>query len=126
MDDRPSIRVALSGRLVKLNVLNGRSFIDTEALQTYLKLRGVEFSTVPSNNHSSPTGSLPFLLPPISRTPLSTETPLPITSNKLEKWARDHGHRAQTGDQIDVRYDAYLSLIENQIRNAWVRNAFRM
>jgi hypothetical protein len=29
-------------------------------------------------------------------------------------------------DQIDVRYDAYLSLLENEIRNAWVRNVFQV
>ncbi|KAI9773001.1 MAG: hypothetical protein M1839_002271 [Geoglossum umbratile] len=88
--------------------------------QTYLKLCGVEFHTASSNNHSSPTGSLPFLLPPAPRAPLSPEVPLPITSNKLEKWARDRGYRTQAEDQIDSRHDAYLSLLDSQIRNAWL------
>ncbi|KAK0741248.1 hypothetical protein B0T18DRAFT_227535 [Schizothecium vesticola] len=34
--------------------------------QTYLRLHSLDHLTLPSTNHASPTGSLPFLLPPIS------------------------------------------------------------
>ncbi|KAH0566526.1 hypothetical protein GP486_000067 [Trichoglossum hirsutum] len=103
-----------------LSVSTDGPSLNTWVLQTYLKLCGIEFCTVPSNNHSSPTGSLPFLLPPAPQTSPSTEVPLPITPNRLERWARDHGSRPHTEDQTDKRCDAYLSLVENQIRNAWL------
>ncbi|KAK3945855.1 hypothetical protein QBC46DRAFT_276645 [Diplogelasinospora grovesii] len=43
--------------------------------QTFLKLAGVEFHVLPSTNHASPTGALPFLLPSTATTPSTTTNP---------------------------------------------------
>ena len=86
--------------------------------QTYLKFGGLPFRTVPSTNHASPTGALPFLLPlgPDSSSP--SESTLPIASNKLQKWANEQGVTLE--EPSDLRYDAYLTLVDHRIRNAWV------
>lgn len=130
-------------------------------VQAYLKFTGIPFSTVLSNNHASPTGVLPFLIPSLA--PTINEKRLPLPAAKLQRWAltetsrgskkaaasRDlsnvkkdvalekGGSGAKAGEQIhqhaelnegipesdeprDMRYDAYLSLLDNRIRNAWV------
>ncbi|KAK1829063.1 hypothetical protein QBC39DRAFT_415005 [Podospora conica] len=46
--------------------------------QTYLRLHSLPHRTLPSTNHASPTGSLPFLLPPSSSSS-STSTPIPAS-----------------------------------------------
>ncbi len=55
--------------------------------QAYLKFMGIQFSIVSSNNHASPTGALPFLIP---SSPMSTATKIdaPIASTKLQLWAQ--------------------------------------
>ncbi|KAI1140322.1 hypothetical protein F5Y05DRAFT_377999 [Hypoxylon sp. FL0543] len=85
--------------------------------QTFLKLAGVEFRVVPSTNHASPTGALPFLIPPSSPNNPATHTPIP--SSKLEQYAAEEG----TSEVVDVpslKLEAYESLIDYQIRNAWL------
>ncbi|KAI0146202.1 hypothetical protein GGR57DRAFT_506496 [Xylariaceae sp. FL1272] len=82
--------------------------------QTFLKLSGITFRLVSSNNHASPTGALPFLLPP------SAATNLPIPSGKLEQYAREHGHVAEPPPGDAFRIDAYESLLDHRIRNAWL------
>lgn len=130
-------------------------------VQAYLKFTGIQFSTVSSTNHASPTGVLPFLIPCLA--PKTNERGLPVPAAKLQRWAlsetsrgsnktptsRDFSHakkgfvveegdsgfeagkknfqHADSKERVsgldeprDMRYDAYLSLLDNRIRNAWV------
>ncbi|MCJ1254645.1 hypothetical protein MMC24_002460 [Lignoscripta atroalba] len=85
--------------------------------QAYLSFIGIPFTTVPSNNHASPTGALPFLLPP-SPSPSTPATSGPIPSNKLHKWAREKTSSRE--EPSSLRYEAYTSLLDHRIRNAWL------
>jgi metaxin len=93
---------------------------DTERLisKAYLNFSGVAYKTVPSSNHASPSGMLPFLQPAVTAKDTSN-APDAITSNKLRKWAQ-----AQSSTSIeeseDMRYEAYVSLVSNALRKAWV------
>ncbi|KKK24527.1 mitochondrial outer membrane protein, partial [Aspergillus ochraceoroseus] len=82
--------------------------------QAYLKFVGVDFDLVPSNNHASPTGALPFLLPAL---PPGPETPIP--SGKLQKWAIEQVH-CEEEQQLNPRFNVYSSLLDHRIRNAWL------
>ncbi|TQB75054.1 hypothetical protein MPDQ_003850 [Monascus purpureus] len=95
---------------------HGRPSFNPQCLkwQAYLKFVGIDFQTVPSNNHASPTGALPFLLPAL---PLDSLTPIP--SGKLQKWAIEQVH-CEEEQQLNMRFDAYASLLNNRIRNAWL------
>ncbi|KAF7522668.1 hypothetical protein G7054_g12059 [Neopestalotiopsis clavispora] len=85
--------------------------------QTFLKLAGVEFRIISSTNHASPTGALPFLIPPSTPSDIGSQVPVP--SNKLERYALDHG--AQIVPDVDtLRLEAYQSLLDHRIRNAWL------
>ncbi|KAI0171311.1 hypothetical protein BJ166DRAFT_589385 [Pestalotiopsis sp. NC0098] len=85
--------------------------------QTFLKLAGVEFRLISSTNHASPTGALPFLITP--STPSDFGSQVPVPSNKLERYALDHG--AQKVPDVDtLRLEAYQSLLDHRIRNAWL------
>ncbi|KAH8811791.1 hypothetical protein F5884DRAFT_290080 [Xylogone sp. PMI_703] len=85
--------------------------------QTFLKIAGIDHRIVPSNNHASPTGILPFLLPSYSSAS-AQEALLPVPSSKLVKYAKEHGGRFKEID--DTRYEAYQSLLDHRIRNAWL------
>lgn len=114
----------------------------THVLQAYLKFLGIQFSTVPSNNHASPTGALPFLIPSSLMLPAHESSP-PIASTNLERWAQEEHSRkvvkklllhdqtqraekkklaGQNG--LDMRHEAYMSLLDCRIRNAWVSISF--
>lgn len=100
---------------------------------------GIRFSIVPSNNHASPTGALPFLLPSSSTSTASESSPA-IPSMKLQRWAQAEvsreGFKPQplTSHEITnsershpserepsgMRYEAYISLVDRQIRHTWV------
>ncbi|MCJ1356278.1 MAG: hypothetical protein MMC33_006272 [Icmadophila ericetorum] len=82
--------------------------------QAYLKFMGIDFVTVASNNHASPTGALPFLIP-ASSSPF--ENSLPIPSNKIQQWAREQNSARE--EPSDMRYDAYKVLLDHRIRDAW-------
>lgn len=88
--------------------------------QTFLKISGVSFVTTVSTNHASPSGSLPFLLPATSYTEQTPSAPIP--SNKLRRWGSSHGNTSKSNDEkmSDVREDAYMALLENSIRKAWL------
>ena len=113
------------------------------ALKTYLKFQNIDFQCMPSSNHASPTGALPFLLP----APSSSEFPVPILSGRIQQWIRDKKsvkvpkntryssssaeNASQKDDNVrktrgkgqegaDMRYDAYMTLIDHRIRNAYV------
>ena len=87
--------------------------------QAYLKFAGIDFVTIPSNNHASPSGSLPFLVPGKSAT---IRPGTPISSGKIIKWTT-----AQTGQQQEdsgMRYEAYTSLLDHRIRSAWLYHLY--
>ncbi|KAF4217467.1 hypothetical protein CNMCM8980_006052 [Aspergillus fumigatiaffinis] len=94
----------------------GRPSFNPQCLkwQAYLRFVGIDLEIVPSNNHASPTGALPFLLPAL---PAATTGPIP--SNKLQKWAIEQVH-CEEEQQLDVRFEVYASLLDHRIRNAWL------
>ncbi|BCR86443.1 putative mitochondrial outer membrane protein (Sam35) [Aspergillus chevalieri] len=94
----------------------GRPSFNPQCLkwQAYLKFVGIDFEIVPSNNHASPTGALPFVLPAL---PLNTHVPIP--ASKVQKWAIEQVH-CEEEQQLDVRFDVYASLLDHRIRNAWL------
>lgn len=107
-------------------------------VQAYLRFAAVPHALAPSTNHASPTGSLPFLQPALPSSPehrLDPRLLLPIPSSRLDSYARQHGsapsHPAAspsssdtttttTPDQRHRRQQAYQSLLDHPIRNAWL------
>jgi metaxin len=83
--------------------------------KAYLKFNAVDFRTAPSNNHASPTGALPFILPATS--PSSPQN-TPVPSNKILKWTTSH--RGKQEEARDMRHEAYSSLLDHRVRNAWL------
>ncbi|KAK0614067.1 hypothetical protein B0T14DRAFT_527580 [Immersiella caudata] len=80
--------------------------------QTFLRLAGVAFRVLPSTNHASPTGALPFLLP-------VRPTTTPIPAGKLHTYALKHG-TSPPSEPTTLRLEAYHSLLDLPIRNAWL------
>ena len=119
--------------------------------QAYMVFNGIDFITIPSNNHASPTGALPFLLPASSPKSLD-EAVLPVPSTRIERWIREKNvSKKPTGGPLDegsekkgqlaeasastkqesiskqsleLRYEAYMSLINYRIRSAYVDLTF--
>ncbi|PGH13907.1 hypothetical protein AJ79_03322 [Helicocarpus griseus UAMH5409] len=87
--------------------------------QAYLKFVGIPFETVASNNHASPTGALPFLLPASSSAAAFVDPLVPIPSHKIQKWAIEQTH-VEEEQQLSMRFDVYASLLDHRIRNAWL------
>jgi metaxin len=87
--------------------------------QAFLKIAGIQHRLLSSSNHASPTGVLPFLLPAFHGPQSSQEPPLPVPSNKLVKFASENGSKVK--EPPSTRYEAYQSLLDHRIRNAWVR-----
>lgn len=75
----------------------------------------------PSTNHASPTGALPFLLPPSTSSDADSQVPVP--SNKLEQYALNHGS-VKVPDVPSLRMEAYQSLLDNRIRSAWLYSLY--
>ncbi|KAL1849435.1 hypothetical protein Daus18300_013259 [Diaporthe australafricana] len=116
--------------------------------QTFLRIAGVKFHLRPSTNHASPTGALPFLLPPLSTltstaTTKTTNTSSsdkharlegrasqPIPSSRLEAYAAQHGAlppptltpQAPTPQLQSQarRRQAYQALLDGPLRTAWL------
>lgn len=101
-----------SGRYETCLACPWRSYTDPP--QAYLKFVGIDFEVTPSNNHASPTGTLPFLLPA-----LPAGAPGPIPSHKLQKWAIEQVH-CEEEQQLNLRFEVYASLLDHRLRNAWV------
>ncbi|KAI9367809.1 hypothetical protein BJX61DRAFT_268085 [Aspergillus egyptiacus] len=97
----------------------GRPSFNPQCLkwQAYLKFVGIEFEVVPSNNHASPSGVLPFLLPAL---PVGSG---PIPSSKLQKWAIEEVH-CEEEQQLNTRFEVYSSLLDTRIRNAWLYSLY--
>ncbi|KYK60436.1 mitochondrial outer membrane protein [Drechmeria coniospora] len=85
--------------------------------QTYLKMAGIDLELVPSNNHASPSGALPFLLPPSS----DPRSDAPLAGGKIGQYARDHA--SGLADTSSPRFEAYLSLLTQFVRPAWVSSS---
>ncbi|KAK4546887.1 hypothetical protein LTR36_001619 [Oleoguttula mirabilis] len=83
--------------------------------QAYMKFNGIDVSVVPSSNHASPSGALPFLLPAVAA---SAKDPVP--SNKLRKWVLSQKGAEKAQESEDIRYEAYASLLDTRIRKAWL------
>ncbi|KAJ4396237.1 hypothetical protein N0V93_000456 [Gnomoniopsis smithogilvyi] len=99
--------------------------------QTFLRIAGVQHNLDASTNHASPTGSLPFLQPALTGDRLDPRQLLPIPSSRLDLYAQRHGSQpspsssapsssAETPDQQHLRQQAYQSLLDTPIRNAWL------
>jgi metaxin len=85
-------------------------------LQAYLKFSQIDFSVAAANNHASPSGSLPFIIP---TSPEPYKHVQPVPSSKLQRWAMNNSKKA-IEESGDLRYEAYLSLLDHRIRRAWV------
>lgn len=81
-----------------------------------LRIAGIDVDLVPSNNHASPSGALPFLLPPSSPSSKSS----PLTGARIHKYVRDHA-LDEIFNVSSPRLEAYQSLLTQNIRPAWVR-----
>ncbi|KAH6891339.1 hypothetical protein B0T10DRAFT_309798 [Thelonectria olida] len=84
--------------------------------QTFLRIAGVYVDIVPSNNHASPSGALPFLLPP-SSPPSKPSTAL--TGEKIYKYARQHATN-ELPEPSPPRREAYKALLTQSVRPAWL------
>lgn len=96
--------------------------------QTALRMAGFPHTVTPSSNHASPTGSLPFLLPPTS-SPLLPAARLPITQEKILTHASKSGYVLRalpTSKRLDnnSRVEAYLAMIDGCIRPAWLHSLY--
>jgi metaxin len=79
--------------------------------QTLLRIAGVDVELVPSNNHASPSGALPFLL--------SQTLPSPLTGSRIGQYAKKVAPEALK-DQPHARLDAYQALLTQSVRPAWL------
>ncbi|KAF2848099.1 hypothetical protein T440DRAFT_429310 [Plenodomus tracheiphilus IPT5] len=84
--------------------------------QAYLKFSKIPFRIASSNNHASPSGSLPFFLP---SSPEPYKQTQPVPSGKLQRWAMNNCEKP-IEEPGDLRYEAYLSLLDHRIRRAWL------
>ncbi|KAL8907670.1 MAG: hypothetical protein Q9171_005763 [Xanthocarpia ochracea] len=97
---------------------------DSRYSQTYLKLLGVDLVTVPSNNHASPTGSLPFMIPALSGSDSTIlDIVRPVPSHKIQEWATKNRITSRT-EPDSIRFEVYLSLLDHRIRNAWLHTLY--
>lgn len=88
--------------------------------QTILRIAGVDVDIVPSNNHASPSGALPFLLSPTS----AKGTSVPLTGEKIVRYAREHASLPLGSFSPRPKIEAYQALLTQNIRPAWVCSLF--
>ncbi|KAK2625611.1 hypothetical protein QTJ16_004923 [Diplocarpon rosae] len=86
--------------------------------QTFLSIAGIAHRLISSNNHASPSGALPFLLPAFQGSNNAQQSLLPIPSSKFVKYATENAGRVE--ESANMRYSAYQSLLDHNIRNAWL------
>lgn len=82
--------------------------------QAFLKFHGIPLRTRVSNNHASPSGALPFLLP-ASQDPQKPVSPVP--ASRIARWVVSQGGKEEA---VHPRQDAYTALIDHVIRSAWL------
>ncbi|EZF31451.1 hypothetical protein H109_07559 [Trichophyton interdigitale MR816] len=102
---------------------NGRPSVNPQCLmwQAYLRFRGIEFRTIPSNNHASPDGALPFLLP---AGPGGDSEPSCVAPSKLQNWADTNAKHENPEAKISGVLRTYKSLLERNIRDAWLYTVY--
>ncbi|KAG5953835.1 hypothetical protein E4U53_001908 [Claviceps sorghi] len=83
--------------------------------QTYLRIANLEFDLVPSTNHASPSGSLPYLLP----ASCSSRPDIPLTGCHIAQYAQKHSPQLHPRDATP-REEAYRALLAQNIRPAWL------
>ncbi|KHN96667.1 uncharacterized protein MAM_05610 [Metarhizium album ARSEF 1941] len=84
--------------------------------QTYLRMANIEVDLVPSTNHASPSGALPFLLPPST----DSRPDIALTGSKIAHYAQKHSTYSPIRESTSPRTEAYLSLMAQSIRPAWL------
>ncbi|KAG5982736.1 hypothetical protein E4U55_001454 [Claviceps digitariae] len=84
--------------------------------QTFLRIANLEFDLVPSTNHASPSGSLPYLLP----ASFDSRPDIPLTGSHIAQYAQKHSPLHPPPDVETAREEAYLSLLAQNIRPAWL------
>ena len=94
------------------------SYVLTQ-IQTILRIANIDVLLIPSSNHASPSGALPFLMPAST----SQSTPqAPVSGAKITRFIRETNPRAPIDlDNPSSKIDAYQALLANNIRPAWVR-----
>jgi hypothetical protein len=117
-DCHPSSRPRLYVFASDEDARRGRPSFNPSCLkwQTLLRIAKVDVELVSSSNHASPSGALPFLLPP---PPSSLKPAVPLTGSKLHRYAISHGASKLQEDEPS-RLEAYQALLVNKIRPAWV------
>ncbi|KAL6703546.1 hypothetical protein ACN47E_009571 [Coniothyrium glycines] len=88
--------------------------------QAYLKFSKIPFRVASANNHASPSGALPFVIP---SSPEPYKQTQPVPSGKLQRWAKNNSKHA-IEEPEDLRYEAYLSLLDHRIRRAWLYSIY--
>ncbi|KAK6526255.1 hypothetical protein TWF694_004862 [Orbilia ellipsospora] len=91
--------------------------------QIYMKIRGVDFRIQSSSNHASPTGSLPFLIVEPARSSVVSGRQLAQTvpASKLAQWIEDNAAGSVNQVSSDSPdYRAFSSLVDRNIRDAWL------
>ncbi|GJC79363.1 metaxin-1 [Colletotrichum liriopes] len=85
--------------------------------QTFFKIAGVEVRILPSTNHASPSGALPYLLPPSPLRPVAG-------ASKLESYALENSplprEKRPPSSAPSDRLQAYQSLLDTRLRTAWL------
>ncbi|ELR02857.1 hypothetical protein GMDG_05790 [Pseudogymnoascus destructans 20631-21] len=90
--------------------------------QTALRLASLPHTTTNSTNHASPTGALPFLLPPTS-SPLLPAALLPVGAGQILSYATKAGHPLPARP-AHPKAKVYASLIDDAIRPAWLHAVY--
>jgi len=81
--------------------------------QAFLRLCGIRYRIVPSNNHASPSGALPFLIP-------ASKPATSVPGSRLSKWAEENGKTPQSCDFGRPEIQAFSTLIDTKVRDAWL------
>lgn len=79
-------------------------------------MANIQVDLVPSTNHASPSGALPFLLPPTT----DSRPDIPLTGTNISHYAHKYSSYSSVRESNSPRTEAYLSLIAQSIRPAWV------
>ncbi|KAG6149407.1 hypothetical protein E4U50_002958 [Claviceps purpurea] len=84
--------------------------------QTFLRIANLQVDLVPSTNHASPSGSLPYLLPSSS----DSRPDIPLTGFHIANYAQKHSTQPLPPTESTPRQEAFLSLLGQNIRPAWL------
>lgn len=66
-----------------------------------------------SNNHASPSGALPFLVP-------AGEAKQAVPASRLPQWAGENAKTPRGCNLEDPEVKAFLALVDTRVRDAWV------